>query len=655
LKNAPKNGLSDHVSKDGDDRSDGFALVALIVASFILRVVIAVKGGQYFWTDESRFVLSQRAADDFVQGKFAVGFDALFSNSGHLLFEVIGVLPALLEKAFGGRTYVPAIFFGCFSLGVIYLVSRLVRSQGGSSREGVLAAFLVAACNSFFYYARHIFPYDAALCFYLAAALVGFRPGPLKGVLAGVLCGLGFLTYNAYWAFGGTILALTVVAQRRGLWQALERSGYSLLGLFLPILAAVGIGRLFGHDLIRSFYDFSHVVASDTGDRGIAWRIIPQYLWVSEHFLFLVLGLGVPAALFLCAIGRGAGRVGLWVFGAILFYLGQVVVFDVLKIFFVCARHARPELIFLCLVGSWLLAKAYYSGWMGRLAVQLILVAILVQSVVNFSTPLRQMFPHEFDNYAQAAIEDDADRDPGLYAIIDGGYSGNAFERRPYVVLYKSPHPLQFPPYTYDDYTEVMRKAFRDRDISMRAVRLLPERPEGRVQISRFTGPWAPYLGAMRLEVIFDPDRISGAQPILSSGKPGAGDQLFVEFLDKNTLRLGFDHWNFPAIYSEAIHCDMGGPHVVEVSTGSLYPPDYRSSFAGEQAWRILRHTLYVRFDGKAAISLSADSYPSLPHSVILFHNYIGFSTAERDFTGRLLSASSVPTDEIVSGIESRR
>lgn len=635
---------------------DKTALSLVLTASLALRVTIAIRGGQYFWTDESRYALSQQAVADFLDGHFRVGMDALFSNAGHMLFEVIGVVPAFMQRAAGDCVFLPAIFFGSFSVGIIYLVSRLVRAQGGSSREALFAALLVAGCNSFFYYARHVFPYDLALCLFLGAALCGFRLGRVNSLLAGLLSGLGFLTYNGYWLFGGTVLVLTVLSHRESLAKSVVRGFTSLLGLFLPIAAVLGIGRLLGHNLVRSFMNFSHWVSVDTGDRGIAWRVIPEYLWVSEHYLSLLLGLALVASVAACLTKRGDARIALWLTGGAIFYLGQVAVYDVFKIFFVSARYVRPLAIFLCLMGGWLLAKLSNLGTIGRSATGLVLIAVIIQSAVNFSVPLGQVFPAEFEKRAATIIRSNVEREPGLYRVLSDGYYESAQDTAvrglPCVVLYERPHPLQFLPYTFDDYTNALRKAFRSRDASMRAVRVYPERPDGRTQISRHGGMWAPYIGAMRLEVIFDPSHLNESQPIVSSGQKGAGDEVFVAFIDQSTVRMGFDHWAYGGPISQPIHCDLSRPHVLIISYGSLYPDASSLIFEENAGWRALKHFVFVKFDAEPAIAREMDCYPALPESIATFQNSIGFSTASRDFTGRLISASPVSPNDILREIE---
>src|SRR5580704_3654165 len=113
----------------------------ILFVSAIFRVVIAVRGGQFFWTDESRYVTSRFALEDFIKGNFHAGMDVLFSAADHLLFKVIGVLPAVIERPWGNPSWIPATFFGGFSVLLIYLVWRLVRDLGGTDLEALCSAF----------------------------------------------------------------------------------------------------------------------------------------------------------------------------------------------------------------------------------------------------------------------------------------------------------------------------------------------------------------------------------------------------------------------------------------------------------------------------------------------------------------------------------
>jgi hypothetical protein len=633
-------------------RLDRVGLTIVIAVSAALRLCIAIRGGQYFWTDESRYVVSKVATADFCNGRFRAGLDALFSNADHLLFKVIGVIPALIQRAFGDYTPIAAVFFGAFSIGVIYLVWRLVLAQGGSSREALFAAFLVGASNTYFYYARHIFPYDAALCFFLCAALVGFRPGNLNSFLSGLLSSAGFLTYNGYWLFGGTLLILTVVNGRRPLSARIRQSAWGLLGLGLPILIVLGIGRALRHDLIRSYVDFSRTVV---GDRGNSWRVIPEYFWFSEHYLFIFWISALIVAGTVWMSRRLEARVSLWLLGAVMFGATIVSLSDVIQRFTVFGRHARPLAIFFCFLGGWFLNRICTLGRNGAVATAILIGAIAVQSALNFSVPLAQMFPDEFSERSKIIVRDGMAVEAGIYRTLPGGYfepeKFSAVRSRPHVLLDMRPHPLQFLPYTFDGWNEEIRSAFRSADISMETVRLLAEAPSNRVQISRFQGPWAPYLGPMQIEVIFDPDALYTSQPLISTGIPGSGDQLFAQFIGKGLLRLGFDHWGQGAIYSEPIHCDPTRSHTLVVSFGALYPGENDPEFKKHPDWLLLRHWVFVSLDGATVIKSELDTFPSEAASIVFFHNLIGLSSAVHDFSGRFLSVSAVPPDRVLSAL----
>jgi len=88
----------------------------ILIVSFGLRVFLAVRGGQFYWIDETRFAFSRGAAGAFLSGHLHAGLDELFSSPDHLLFKIVGVVPALLEKIASGAPWVAAVFFGSFSV-----------------------------------------------------------------------------------------------------------------------------------------------------------------------------------------------------------------------------------------------------------------------------------------------------------------------------------------------------------------------------------------------------------------------------------------------------------------------------------------------------------------------------------------------------------
>jgi hypothetical protein len=623
-------------------------LGAILAVSIALRVIIATRGGAFFWTDEGRYGASRTAASDFAAGHIRGGLDFLFQNADHLLFKFVGLLPAWVERYYGFVPWAPALFFGSFSVVLIYLAWRLVLDQGGSTLEALFAALLVSACNSFLYYARHVFPYDLSLCFFLWAAICSFRPGLKNGFLTGLLSGTAFLCYNGYWFFGGVILTLATLARWRPAKGMIAYALVAVLGLVTAVVSLGIAAKICGHDLLRSLKEFS---GFSSGDLGNAWRLAGEYFWDSEHYLVVFWAAAFLSGIALWLSGRADKRLAWSLSGAALFYTAIASYSHGYALF---ARHFRPLAIFLSLIGAWLLARLFKTGAWGKAACFLLLAGIVVQAGWNMRVPINQEFPIDFKKRAPSVILEDMARNFGPHRIWSDGYyeDAKAMESRPFRILCQSPHPMQFLPYTLDGWNSELRSVFRTQDLSMRVVRLLPEAPDGRSQLTRSGGPWSPYLGPVRLKVIFNPGTSKAGQPLICSGKSGAGDEVFVEFIDSHTLRLGVDHWGTGAIYSQPIPCDLSQPHVIEISLGSLYPDVSDEMFRENPQWLPLKTMALVKFDGAIAIKQEMNFHPARPESVEVFHNLLGFGSAEPDFEGRVLSMSWATFGGLMHGVE---
>jgi hypothetical protein len=642
--------MEDPHACNGERNLHRFGLAVVMAISVVLRAVIAHRGGTFFWVDEGRYGSSLTAVSDFSAGHIRGGLNVLFQSADHLLFKFIGLVPAWAERYFASASWVPAVFFGWFSVILIYLVWRLVLEKGGSTLEALFAALLMSECNSFFYYARHVFPYDLSLCFFLWAAICSSRPGFRNNFLTGFLSGTAFLCYNGYWLFGGVILTLATLSR----WREIRAMATYALAALLGLVTAMGItgivAKVLGYDLFKLLIEFS---GFSSGDLGNAWRLAGEYFWYSEHYLAVFWAIAFLSLTALWLFGRVERRVAWAMAGAALFYSGIVAYSFHYALF---ARHFRPLAIFLSVIGAWLLAKLYKTGALGKAACYLLLAGTLVQAGWNMRVPMSQEFPDKFKDGAHSIILRDMETNLGLYQVWADGYDQDAMakEGRPFRVLLQSPHPIQFLPYALDGWNAQMRAAFRTQDLSMRVVRLLPEKVDGRPQITRTGGLWSPYLGAVRLVVILNPGKMKLPQPLICSGKPGAGDEVFVEFVDPHTIRLAVDHWGSGAVYSQPITCDLSRSHVIEMSLGSLYPDASDNLFRKNPEWLPLKTLALVKFDGAPAIEQEMSFHPSPPGLVEVFHNFQGFSSAEPDFEGRVLSMSWASFGGLTHGVREK-
>jgi hypothetical protein len=453
------------------------ALATIMVVSLALRIVLVVSGGQFYWGDESRYTQARDIAAGLGRDAFVSAVKRM-SNGQHPLFPIVGVIPAAIERITVTDTRIPGAFFASFSVLNIGLLALIARRSGASTLEAAIAAALLALSASFFYYARHLVPYDVAMFFGLVALWLGLDATrhPLPSVLCGVFAACAFFTYTGYWTLGGTALVIHVIQAQD--WAASLRravlGGIGLLGTIGLIVGASAVTT--GDELVRRLLEFSRAVSQGTFNEG--WRLPWEYLWHAEHFL-LVLWL-IAAGWCLARLTSNqispSARVGL--LGIAMVY-GTLVVFSVfLHKFVVYGRLARQLVPFLCLTGGAAIHAIYSSlpSRTRRVWAASVWIALVVQAAFNFATPLRQVFPDRFLRDAQRS----ASLPAGATTLAINArhlYPGPAPVTLPprFVVISQAPHPLQFLPYQYEGYTPAERQALRSTDIAMRFLAVAPE------------------------------------------------------------------------------------------------------------------------------------------------------------------------------------
>jgi hypothetical protein len=163
-------------------------------------------------------------------------------------------------------------------------------------------------------------------------------------------------------------------------------------------------------------------------------------------------------------------------------------------------------------------------------------------------------------------------------------------------------------------------------------------------------GPWAPYPGPLRMKVYFPPATPGLSVPLVSSGVAQSGDQVFARFPNPGSIQVGFDHWGQPALLSGVIPIDLGQPHTLVISYGALYPSEKDPRFQEHPEWGTFKHRVYATLDGHTLLNARINSYEAGAGTVAYFHNLIGFSSSQRDFTGTFLLLESEPADAIPTG-----
>ena len=443
-------------------------LPALLVVSLFLRGALVLSGGQFYWPDEDRYRESREWAQ-VVVGERADAPLGTRDSAGHLLFTVIGTLPALVEQGIGQDARIPSLFFALFSIVNIWLIGRVAQRMGATGGEALVASALAALSSSLFYYARHLVPYDIAMTFGLLATYVGARTRARSwsSVLCGFLAACAFLTYVGYWILGGAAL-LIHVALAADRYDLAKRALLGGLGLVATLGVAVGVSEALGAGLlISSFVAFSQE-AGDQGTSAEGARLPFEYLWHAEH-LFLVVwiaSLAWWASLPRAALASPRVRAGLV---GVLFIYGSLAIGSVfLERFAVYGRFARQLVPFSCLLTAAALAQMHASRPnRGRPLLVAIAVALLGQGAWNFREPLRQSFPLEFVRESRRQGDDRREL-MTVYAQHIYPAPKPVILPAHYTVIKEARHPLQFLPYQYEGYTPAQRQILRSTDIRMR-------------------------------------------------------------------------------------------------------------------------------------------------------------------------------------------
>ncbi|PTY08549.1 hypothetical protein DB347_02925 [Opitutaceae bacterium EW11] len=150
--------------------------------------------------------------------------------------------------------------------------------------------------------------------------------------------------------------------------------------------------------------------------------------------------------------------------------------------------------------------------------------------------------------------------------------------------------------------------------------------------------PNATGWGTVRLAVMFPQGRIGAHEPLLTTGKTGAGNFVYVSYLDDRHIRLGFDHWGIGGVTTDPIAIDFRAVHSLEIRFGALYPA------IGDGWWRqhpaespdALKHRVTVKLDGSTVLDAPFESHPSTLEQIQVGKNGIGGSTCGAEFMGWL-------------------
>ncbi len=166
----------------------------------------------------------------------------------------------------------------------------------------------------------------------------------------------------------------------------------------------------------------------------------------------------------------------------------------------------------------------------------------------------------------------------------------------------------------------------------VRVERLPPTRPR--------LEPVQAGAGRLLLEVLLPWDRLQRSEPLLVSGKPGAGDLVYVHYTDDQHVQFGLDHWLVGGPLSPPVAVDYARLQSITISTGALYPPVEAAAWGPAPAAQrqAARQTLTIMINDRVVLSCPLIPYDAAAGEIYVGRNPIGGSSCDPVFTGAILT-----------------
>jgi hypothetical protein len=133
--------------------------------------------------------------------------------------------------------------------------------------------------------------------------------------------------------------------------------------------------------------------------------------------------------------------------------------------------------------------------------------------------------------------------------------------------------------------------------------------------------------GRLRLRFQLPAGGYGGSDPLLSVGRAGAADSVFLRGDGKGNYVLGLDHWGLSAVESKPITLAPDQLHTLVVELASLAKPGELPSGRA----RLL-------LDGQVVLDVAQALYPVEPKEIVFGLNPHGMSTSNPAFRGEIVS-----------------
>ena len=478
-----------------------FFVISILFFSSILRWVLILKGGQFYFPDENRYGIAQDTIALLLAEKIKTALLTLLGELAHVGFKITALFPAFLENKFGTTLALPAIFFSFFSILSLLLIWKIALRASGQIRVANYALFIAACSQVLLYYSRHLFPYDEAMFFGLFALYVALKNNvsPSTFYWCGVISFLCLVSYNGYWPIAGFAMIVNLFYGKREEYWLLKRPAILGLGFFTPLVILLGVCFMVGKDFFSDYQVYLQKIVQGSFNEG--WSLPFEYFWHAEHLFIVIVGLLAFTALFLFLkqrnkfpfkknaldIGENDFRINskylsVALGGTLFIYLCLIIPSNLTHTFVVYARTARQLMPFLALSAAY--GLYYLRSWKfgGRWLANTVIVVLFVQAAWNYRLEYNIVYPRQFLQEIQERYPDFkvSSKMMRFYAPLVCQNSGLLVVNFHYIydwsqplpsvrgdVLGRTPHPINFLPYQYDGYTPEQRQAILKENFEM--------------------------------------------------------------------------------------------------------------------------------------------------------------------------------------------
>lgn len=483
-----------------------------MLIAYILRVLLIVNGGQLYHPDELRYYRSIEATKHIFNGDVKNTAKTLLKYEFHQGIATAKLVPALFHRFIHNLNHddnllwkdlwhtppqnfrLPALIFALpsvLSIGMIYAIQR---RAGADEAEALLGAFLMAASHSFFFFAKHLLPFDISLLIGLVAIYFAVRQPTsriINAIRIGWLVFLAFWIYNGYATFIIIISLLYCVFLAKGVREMLLRSLGMTAGallFFLPIFAMNFV--LLEENIIVQMRAFSETINHGTFSEGIIFPFI--YFSNIEGAISVIWLVGLVMAG--CRIWRQPPslhrqRATQWFACLIGLYLLMSLLSTGFQQFVVYGRVARSLLPFVVMICAF--AFSPYLQHYGRRASTVFVAAISFLAMTNFVPAIQQQYPleiawqvyQEYDDVSfEATVETTANPpfpwwqlQPELpnarYRLLNAAHyypiTGINSDLPAGKVILEIPHPLHYKPWQYEGLTPEERELVNRSDFKI--------------------------------------------------------------------------------------------------------------------------------------------------------------------------------------------